>query len=262
MPPPLPPTLLGKFARYRRHKLTVAAALRPTRRLTLNSKIWDTHTGEPLYTIQHNHIVRAIAYPPDNSELIATGGYEKILRVFDLSENANPPQNSTPGTPTVIETSRGFEIGEGTHTAPIKFIAWTQDPNTMVTASDKTLRWFDLPSRACIRQEVLDGEIRSCELVSLAPAYTSPDDIGGGFPVLAVAAGKTVYLWSGPQAMDDVKRMELKYTIASVGLDLKGRKLIVGQEPGTWARVIDYDSGEELGKWLKYPPRGFGAYTP
>lgn len=248
MPPPLPPTLPGKFARYRRYKLTVAATLCPTRKLTLNSKIWDTHTGEPLYTIQHNHIVRAIAYPPDNSELIATGGYEKILRVFDLSENANPPQNSTPGTPTVIETSRGFEIGEGTHTAPIKFIAWTQDPNTMVTASDKTLRWFDLPSRACIRQEVLDGEIRSCELVSLAPAYTSPDDIGGGFPVLAVAAGKTVYLWSGPQAMDEVKRMELKYTIASVGLDLKGRKLIVGQEPGTWARVIDYDSGEELGK--------------
>ncbi|PKS12397.1 hypothetical protein jhhlp_000601, partial [Lomentospora prolificans] len=209
-------------------------------------KIWDTHTGEPLYTIQHNHIVRAIAYPPDNSDLIATGGYEKILRVFDLTETPNPTQNGTPGTPSVIETSRGFEIGEGTHKAPIKFIVWTKDPNTMVTASENTLRWFDLPTRACVRQEVLGGEIKSCELVSLAPAYTSPDDIGGGLPVLAVAAGKTVYFWGGPQAMDEIKRMELKYTIASVGLDLKGRKVIVGQEPGTWASVIDYDTGEEL----------------
>jgi len=120
----------------------------------------------------------------------------------------------------------------------------------MVTASDNTLRWFDLPTRACVRQEVLDGEIRSCELVSLAPAYTSPDDIGGGLPVLAVAAGKWVYFWGGPQAMDEIKRMELKYTIASVGLDLKGRKLVVGQEPGTWARVIDWDTAEELGTLL------------
>jgi hypothetical protein len=43
--------------------------------------------------------------------------------------------------------------------------------------------------------------------------------------------------------------MELKYTVASVGLDLKGRKLVVGEEPGTWAKVIDWDSGEEIGMW-------------
>lgn len=216
--------------------------------LTPCSKIWDTHTGEPLFTIQHNHIVRAIAYPSDNSDLIATGGAEKRLRVFDLTEVPSPTHNGDTGSAT-IQASEGFEIGEGTHTAPIKFIAWTKDPNTIVTASDNTLRWFDLPTRSCTRHEVLDGEIKSCELVSLAPEAAAPDDIGGGLPVLAVAAGKWVYFWGGPHAMEEIKRMELKYTIASVALDLKGRKLVVGEEPGTWARVINWDSGEEIGKF-------------
>lgn len=168
---------------------------------------------------------------------------EKKLRVFDLSELAASAQ---PGVPATIPASAGFEIGEGVHTGSIKFICWTSDPNIVVTASDKTIRWLDLPSRACIRHEVLDGDIKSCEMVSLAPEYTSPSDIGGGKPVLAVAAGKVVYFWGGPRAMDEIKRISLPYTIASVALDVKGRKLVVGEEPGTWAKVIRFDDEREI----------------
>jgi len=207
------------------------------------SKVWDTHTGEILYTIQHNHIVRAVAYPPDNSDLVATGGMEKKLRIFDLTDI----QGGANGESVTIQASEGFEIGEGVHTGPIKFIVWTKDPNTIVTAADNTLRWFDLPTRSVIRHEVLDGEIKSCELVSLAPEYTSPSDIGGGSPVLAVAAGKTVSFWGGPQALDELKRMKVKYDVASVGIDLKNRKLVIGEQPGTWARVVKWDDGEEIG---------------
>jgi serine-threonine kinase receptor-associated protein len=185
------------------------------------SKIWDTHTGEVLYTLQHDHIVRAVAYPPDNSDLVATGGMEKKLRVFDLTELAA----AYPGHPSTIPASAGFEIGEGVHTGSIKFICWTHDPNIVVTASDKTIRWLDLPSRACIRHEVLDGEIKSCEMISLSPEHSSPHDIGGGMPVLAVAAGKTVYFWGGERAMDELKRIPLPYTIASVALDDDGVEL-------------------------------------
>jgi serine-threonine kinase receptor-associated protein len=210
--------------------------------LTTCSKIWDTHTGELLYTIQHDHIVRAIAYPPDNSDLVATGGMEKKLRIFDLTEL---PAIS-PGESKTIPSSSGFEIGEGVHTSSIKFICWTADPNIVVTASDKTLRWLDLPSRACIHHEVLDGEIKSCEMVSLAPEHASPTDIGGGMPVLSVCAGKTVYFWGGDRAMQELKRITLPNSIASVALDVKGRKFIVGEEPGTWAKVIRYDDEVEI----------------
>lgn len=183
-----------------------------------------------------------MAYPPDNSDLVATGGMEKKLRVFDLSELAA----ASPGGPTTIPASTGFEIGEGVHGGSIKFICWTSDPNIIVTASDKTIRWLDLPSRACIHHEVLDGEIRSCEMVSLASTVAAPSDIGGGKPVLAVAAGKTVYFWGGPQARDELKRIKLPYSIASVGIDLKGRRVVVGEEPGTWAKVIGYDDEVEV----------------
>ena len=126
---------------------------------------------------------------------------EKKLRVFDVAELAG----SFAGTSQTIPASAGFEIGEGVHTSSIKFICWTQDPNVVVTASDKTLRWLDLPSRACIHHEVLDGEIKSCEMVSLSGSAASPDNIGGGKPVLAVAAGKTAYFWGGTQAMEEAQ---------------------------------------------------------
>lgn len=167
---------------------------------------------------------------------------EKKLRIFDLTEL--PP--AVAGVPTVIPASAGFEIGEGVHKGSIKFICWTQDPNVIVTASDQTVRWLDLPSRACIRQEVLDGEIKSCEMVSVAPEFAAPSDIGGGNPVLAVSAGKTVRFWGGDRAMEDLKRITLPYSIASVALDVKGRKLVVGEEPGTWAKVIRYDDEIEV----------------
>lgn len=261
MPPP---------PRLRRQISLRKCTSRPTCRRTLytkkhltyiRSRVWDTHTGELLYILQHDHIVRAIAYPFDNSGMIATGGFEKKLRIFDLQEQK---PTTTPGvngadptvTPVTIPTSMAFEIGEGTHTQPIKFIAWAIDPNVLITASGDTLRWFDLPTRRCIRAERLDAEIKSCELVSLAARYSSPTDIGGGLPVLAVAAGKTVYFWGGERADIELKRMTLPHGIASVGLDLRGKKFVAGEEPGTWAHVYRWEDASEIGMFFCFSSRG------
>jgi hypothetical protein len=67
------------------------------------------------------------------------------------------------------------------------------------------------------------------------------------WPVLAVAAGKSVYFWGGLQVMNELKRTKFKYSVPSVGLDVKGRKFVVGEEPGTWARVYRWDDDEEIG---------------
>ncbi|OAA66385.1 WD40 repeat-like-containing domain protein [Akanthomyces lecanii RCEF 1005] len=235
-------TFIGHKGAVWQARLSPDASNAATASADFTAKIWDTHTGEILYTLQHDHIVRAVAYPPDNSDLVATGGMEKKLRVFDLSELAV----SSPGSAVTIPASAGFEIGEGIHTDSIKFICWTQDPNVIITASGKTLRWLDLPSRACIHEKVLDGEIKSCEMISLCPSVSSPSDIGGGKPVLAVAAGKTAYFWGEERAMTELKHITLPNSIASVALDIKGRKLVVGEEPGTWAKVIRYDDEVEL----------------
>lgn len=235
-------TFLGHNGAVLRARMSPDLTYAATALADFTAKIWDAHTGEQLVNLQHDHIVRAIAYPPDNSDLVATGGMEKKLRVFDLAELAS----SNSGTPATIPASAGFEIGEGVHASSIKFICWSQDPNIVVTASDKTLRWLDLPSRVCVHHEVLDGEIKSCEMVSLAGDAASADNIGGGKPVLAVAAGKTAYFWGGNQAMDELKRIVLPRSIASVGVDLKGHMVVVGEEPGTWARMMRYDDEAEV----------------
>jgi serine-threonine kinase receptor-associated protein len=183
---------------------------------------------------------------------------ERKLRIFDLTDvkpvdpSETAPNGSSPVAASTIPASAGFEIGPKVHTAPIKFIVWTRDPNILITASGNTLRWFDLPTRSVVKQEVLDGEIGSCEFCALAPEYAANTDIGGGLPVLAVAAGKCIYFWGGMRATDELKRTKLDYQVASVAVDPKGRKMVVGEDkPATWARVYRWDDGVEIGRFIK-----------
>ncbi|KAK3991234.1 WD40-repeat-containing domain protein [Cladorrhinum sp. PSN332] len=242
-------TFLGHKGAVWQARLSPDATTAATASADFTAKVWDTHTGELLYVLKHDHIVRAIAYPFDQSAMLATGGFEKKLRIFDLHDrSAISPTASSPtvATPITIETSQAFEIGEGVHKEPIKFIVWAKDPGVIITASGDTIRWFDLPSRSCVREIKLEGEIKSCELVALARSHSAPTDIGGGDPVLAVAAGKTAYFWGGSRADNELKQIRLPHGIASVSLDLKGRKFVVGEEPGTWARVYDWETAREL----------------
>ncbi|KAI1432505.1 WD40 repeat-like protein [Xylaria sp. CBS 124048] len=238
-------TFIGHKGAVWQARLSPDASTAATASADFTAKIWDTHTGESLCTLQHEHIVRAVAYPPDSSDLLATGGMEKKLRIFDLTDIK--PTGNADTVPRTIQASESFEIGPKVHTASIKFIVWTRDPNFLVTASDNTLRWFDLRTRSVVKQETLDGEIGSCEFCALAADYTSRTDIGSGLPVLAVAAGKYVYFWGGLQATEELKRMKMDYKVASVAVDPKGRKIVVGEDnPATWARVYRWDDGVEI----------------
>lgn len=238
-------TFIGHKGAVWQARLSPNASTAATASADFTAKIWDTHTGEVLCTLQHDHIVRAISYPPDSSDLLATGGMEKKLRIFDLS-HVKPTEAGEVAALT-IPASAGFEIGQNVHTASIKFIVWTRDPNILITASDNTLRWFDLRTRKVVKQEVLDGEIGSCELCGLSPELMSRGDLGEGLPLLAVAAGKCVYFWGGMNATEELKRLKLDYQVASVAVDPKGRKIVVGEDkPATWARVYRWDDGVEI----------------
>lgn len=196
--------------------------------------------------------------------MVATGGFEKKLRLWDLHDASSKPKEAS--EPVSLDASRAHEIGEGTHTEPIKAIVWTMDTNIIVTASGKTLRWFDVPSKQMVKSLNLDAEIKSCEAAQLDPEFAEPSDINGGQPVLAIAAGKAVYFFGGPQMMDELKQFKLSHGVASVGLDLKQRKFAVGEEPGTWVRVYSYEDGSEMGESAPFvscvPNPGFLAHGP
>lgn len=209
-------------------------------------KIWDAHSGEMLLVLKHDHVARAVAFPIRNSDVVATGGHEKILRIWGLkredyqkSQDVTTDESGTMHVPP----SCAFQVGEA-HADTIKSVVWTNEM-TIVTAAGKSLRWHHVDQRKCFKEQLFDAEIKSCEMVFLAPEYTSPTDIGDGRPVLCVAAGKSVYFFSTTEVPQEIKRFHLEHGVASVSLDLKGRKFVVGEEPGTWAHVYDWD-GQEI----------------
>ena len=211
-------------------------------------KVWDTHTGECLHTLQHSHIVRAIAFPSQpQPQVVATGGFEKKLRIFDLSRATSSASNSSSSSPTSPDGMNGttnptptpcYEIGPGVHTGAIKSIVWGTDLNILVTASDdKKIRWWDLRNRAVVASHDVEGPVGSCELSSLS---------GSSGTSLSVAAGKTAYFFSSTQPGQLLKTVKTPYEIASVALHGDRRKFVTGGSADTWVRVYDLDDEKEL----------------
>lgn len=221
-----------------------------------SAKVWDAVSGETLHTLQHDHIVRAVAFPPhDRPQVLATGGVEKKLRIFDLSqpESAGTPY---PEISTVREpngyltpsngwtTAPSYEIGEGVHQGTIRSILWTPDSNVIVTAAeDKKLRWWNLRTKTMVGEYELDGVLGSCEIdpISLNESTSKQG-------TLSVAAGKFVYFFEVDQPAMLIKKMELVHDVASVSLHGEARKFVTGAVGDPWVRVWDYDSGQLLGK--------------
>ena len=173
---------------------------------------------------------------------------EKKLRLFDLDNPRNCANGEVALDSTVIQADDGFEIGPGVHKGTIKAIVWTQDPNILVTAADdKMIRWWDLTTRTVVQEQVVQGEIGSCEFTNV---QCEANDIGAGLPVLTIAAGKTVYFYGGIDARTLLKSVVLPYEVASVALHPSQRKFITGGMKDTWAKVYSYDTEKELGKCI------------
>lgn len=218
-----------------------------------NRKVWDTHTGECLHTLQHSHIVRAIAFPIQSSpQVLATGGQEKKLRIFDLTRSGETATESSSASSGVSSNGlaaspasvTSYEIGPGVHGGTIRSIVWNRDYNILTTAAeDRKIRWWDLRSRHPVIEYTVDGTIGSCELNSLA---TRPNDPG----ILSVAAGKSVYLFDGAAPGRLLKKADFRYEVASVAVNDATGKYVTGTTDDTWARVYDLHTDEELGEFF------------
>jgi serine-threonine kinase receptor-associated protein len=224
-------------------RLSSDATLAATGSADFSAKVWDTHTGEALHTLQHNHIVRAVAFPNQpRPQILATGGMEKKLRIFDLSRGSSASSSPTYDTSASLVTPPSYEIGPGVHGGSIKSIVWGSDRNVIVTAAeDKMVRWWDLRSRSTIGEFAVEGMVGTCELDN-----TSADG------VLSVAAGKSVYFFDSMQPAMLIKSVKTQYDIASVALHGAQRKFVTGgsSQNDTWVRVWDFDEEKELGKCI------------
>ncbi|KAK5115683.1 hypothetical protein LTR62_000772 [Meristemomyces frigidus] len=228
-------TFIGHKGAVWSARLSEDATLAATGSADFSAKVWDTFTGECLFTLQHEHIVRAVAFPPaERPSIVATGGMEKRLRIWDISG-----QEAANGTNGTISTTPFYEIGPTIHQGPIKSIVWTRDPNILVTAADdKIIRWWELRTRTCIAQYPIASLPTSCEL------NTGLDSSPAG--ILSVAAGKDIYFFHGSTPATLLKHITSPREIASVALEGGRRRFVTGSPGDTWVRVWSWDDEREL----------------
>ena len=70
-------------------RLNSNATLAATASADFTAKVWDAITGACLHTLEHGHIVKTLAFSPDDTRL-ATGCNDKLLRVYTLTDMENP----------------------------------------------------------------------------------------------------------------------------------------------------------------------------
>ncbi|KAL8907317.1 MAG: hypothetical protein Q9207_001494 [Kuettlingeria erythrocarpa] len=234
-------TFIGHKGAVWQARLSSDASLAATGSADFSAKIWDTHTGECLHTLTHGHIVRAVSFPSQpRPQLVATGGFEKKLRIFDLSRSLSSkstssfpssPNDSGPSSP-----SPGYEVGPGIHEGNIKSVIWSADLNILITAADdKYVRWWDLRARTPAATHKLEGMLGTCELDSTSST-----------PSLSVAAGKSAYFFSGKEPGSLLKKITTTKEIAAVAYHADSRKFVTGGGGDTWVRVYDFDDETEL----------------
>lgn len=237
-------TFIGHKGATWQARISADAALAATASADFSAKVWDTTTGEALYTLPHNHIVKAVAFPPqENPQILATGGAEKKLRIWHLAQTDRGGADlinggSASGGAALVPS---WEIGKGIHQATINSIVWSPDSQILITvADDKKLRWFDLPSRSLIGEYTLEGQVGTCEIDSIPLSGAS------GHGTLSVAAGKSVYFFEPDKPGSLLKKISTPYEVASVALNGAARKFVTGHRNDTWVRVWDFDSEQEV----------------
>ena len=234
-------TFIGHKGAVWSARLSEDATLAATGSADFSAKVWDTFTGETLVTLDHPHIVRAVAFPPGQRPgVLATGGQDKKLRVFDISRATTAPSNpDVPNTETAGSDCPSYEIGAGDHQGSIKSIIWTRDPNFLITAcEDKTLRWYDLRTGRAVASFQLAAAPTSCEL------NTGLDNNPDG--TVSVAASKNVYFFSGSQPGQLLSHVKTDREVASVALNGAARRFVTGCATDTWVHVWDYDAQQEV----------------
>ncbi|EME84503.1 uncharacterized protein MYCFIDRAFT_152723 [Pseudocercospora fijiensis CIRAD86] len=238
-------TFIGHKGAVWSARLSDDATLAATGSADFSAKVWDTFTGEVLHTLQHNHIVRAVAFPPqERPQVLATGGMEKKLRIFDLSRTSSSVQSPGEGGPNgnsqaPLADPPSYEIGAGEHQGAIKSIIWSRDPNIVITAADdKKIRWWDLRARACIASYDIEALPGSCEL----NAGVNGDPAG----IISVAAGKNIYFFEGGRPGQLIKHIRTEREVASVALNGEARRFVTGCPNDTWVHVWDFETEREL----------------
>lgn len=161
--------------------------------------------------------------------MVASGGHEKRLRLFDLETPANPRDL-------------------GRHDGTIKSVVWdrTDKSDNVVLSSgdDKKLIWWDIRSPKPVTVHVNDSGITSVE--------QSCDNrfivLTGGKSVSVFDSGRFISIPSHTNHSHSlIKKLSLDYEVSSASIHLGAERFVAGGSSDPWIRVHDYETGKQLG---------------
>ncbi|XP_078428046.1 transducin/WD40 repeat-like superfamily protein [Wolffia australiana] len=180
-----------------------------------SAKIWDALTGDELHSFEHKHIVRACSFSEDTN-LLLTGGIEKVLRIFDLNRLDAPPREvaKSPGS--------------------VRTAAWLHSDQTLLSSCTDMggVRLWDVRSGSVIHTLETKSPVTSAEVSQDGRYITTAD-------------GATVKFWDANH-FGLVKSYTMPCTVESASLEpTLGNKFIAGGED-MWIRVFDFHTGDEI----------------
>ncbi|KAH8521093.1 hypothetical protein H0E87_002231 [Populus deltoides] len=180
-----------------------------------SAKLWDALTGDELQSFEHKHIVRACAFSED-THLLLTGGFEKILRIFDLNRPDAPPRE--------VDNSPGS----------IRTVAWLHSDQTILSscADIGGVRLWDIRSGKIVQTLETKSPVTSAEVSQDGRYITTAD-------------GSTVKFWDANH-FGLVKSYDMPCNVESASLEPKfGNKFVAGGED-MWIHVFDFHTGEQI----------------
>lgn len=182
------------------------------------AKVWDTYSGEALYSFPHNHIVRTVAISPALSHIV-TGGQEKIVRIFNLGRpDADPDLLCDTGTTA--------------HNGTVKSVVWIGDHTPASAGEDGMLKWWDIRTRKQVASLSFQGPITSME-------YSVPTSR------LVVTSGKSVAFIPALPTAAPTHSLTLSYQPSSASLHpIRQDRFVTGSMNDEWVRIHSID-GEE-----------------
>lgn len=180
------------------------------------AKIWDALSGDELHSFEHKHIVRACAFSED-THLLLTGGFEKVLRIFDLNRMDAPPRE--------IDKSPGS----------VRTVTWLHSDQTILSSCTDIggVRLWDVRSGKIVQTLETKSPVTSAEVSQDGRYITTAD-------------GSTVKFWDANH-FGLVKSYNMSCTVESASLEPKyGNKFVAGGED-MWVHIFDFHTGAEIG---------------
>ena len=188
-----------------------------------SAKVWNSVTGDLMATFAHVKPVRTVDFRPD-SLCLATGGYEAVVRLYDLQRpDADPRKLQMPG-----------------YTSRIKKLVWSPDGRQLYMGSDDgLLRVWDVAAGAVVREVggLTAADPNKCGVMDMELSHDSS--------VLTIAVGQSV-AFVNQYSLELMHSFDMGRDVETASLHPLHKRTFIAAGSDVSVRVYDVDSGAEL----------------